>query len=170
MALKMFVPQQGPGRFANVEQGDAYSFPFFEIDPTLVDDLIVYMQNTGIRPIEISRISLVSIAAAGVHLIQKVTGTAAGGQTTVTPVNMDLSSSKTLTDVVCQTDPDITGLTEVATIDTFGLLSGEGKVHNYPEGIILRQGDAIAISDGHADAVLSGSIFFHVLPEGPTGA
>ena len=90
-----------------------------------------------------------------------------GGGTVRTAVNKDLDGPDMSTDdIEFVTDPDITGLTEVATLDTFGQISGEENTHQYPEGIILRTGNAIAIGVAVATTVISGSIHFHVLPEG----
>lgn len=163
---QIFAPFQSRERYANVHKRQSYSAPFFEIDPTAVDDLVVYFKNTGIPPIEIYAVNIVAAAAAGIQLLQKVTGTAGGGGTARIPVNMDLSSSETYAEnLEFVTDPDITGLTEVATIDTFGQLAGEENYHTYPGGILLKQGNAVAIGVAVATTVISGNIFFHVLPE-----
>lgn len=163
----IFAPQEPPERYANVQKSGAYSAPFFEIDPTAIDDLVVYLKNIGIPPIMIHRVTVVAAAAGGIQLLQKVTGTAGGGGATGVCVNKDLSNSNTYADNISfLTDPDITGLTEVATIDTFGQITGEENTHNYPEGIILRQGDAVAIGVAVATTVISGNIHFVVLPEG----
>lgn len=164
---KIFAPQESPERFVNIQQRECYSAPFFEIDPTAVDDLVVYLKNTGVLPIVIYRVNIIAAAAAGIQLLEKVTGTAGGGGTTRTPVNLDLSSSKDYSDnIQFVTDPDITGLTVGGTLDTFGQLAGEENTHIYPEGIILRQGNAVAIGVAVATTVISGNIFFYVLPEG----
>lgn len=163
---KIFAPQMGPYRWSNVEKRQVYSAPFFELDPTAIDDLVVYFRNKAIAPLEIFAINLIAFTAGGVQLIQKVTGTAGGGGTTRVCVNMDLGSSETYAEnIEFVTDPDITGLTEVATIDTFGQIAGEENTHFYPSGIILRQDNAIAISVAVATTILSGNLFFHVLPE-----
>ncbi len=164
---QIFPPQQDHRRYANVVKGLSYTAPFFEIDPTAVDDLVVYMKNKGADPLEIFRITIVAAAAGGIQLIQKVTGTAGGGGTARTVLNKDLSVADMSTDQIeFVTDPDITGLTEDDTLDTFGQLTGEENTHDYPEGIILRTGNAIAIGVAVATTVISGNIHFHVLPEG----
>ncbi len=165
-AKTIFTPVEGSARYANHELGQAYSLPFFEEDPTAVDDLVVYLKNTGAAPIEVYRIVIIAFTAGGVQLIQKVTGTQGGGGAAIVPVNMDLGSAETFVgSIEAVQDPDITGLTEVGTLDTFGQLAGEENVHDYPEGIILRQDSAIAISVAVATTILSGNIFFHVLPD-----
>lgn len=167
MPTTIFTPQEPPARFANVQQKQSYSLPFFEIDPTAVDDLVVYLRNKGVAPIEIYKVVIVAAAAGGIQLLQKVTGPQGGGGATIVAVNMDLGSSEDYSEnIEAITDPDITGLTEVATLDTFGQLTGEENVHTYPSGIILRQNSAVAISVAVATTIVSGNIFFHVLPEG----
>lgn len=162
----IFLPVEERARYANLQLRQSYSAPFFEIDPTAVDDLVVYLKNTGVKPIEVYKITIIAFTAGGVQLIQKVTGAAGGGGTTRTAVNMDLGSSEDFSgNMDFLTDPDITGLTEVATLDTFGQIAGEENSHLYPSGIILRQGNAIAIGVAVATTILSGNIFFHVLPE-----
>ena len=162
----IFAPVESPDRFANLEQRQTYSLPFFEIDPTAADDLVVYLRNTGVKPIEIYRVNVVQAAATGIVLLQKVTGTQGGGGATIVAVNMDLGSSEDYSgNIEAITDPDITGLTEVATLDTFGAVTGGETPHSYPEGILLRQNNAVALSVGTATTIVSGNIFFRVLPE-----
>lgn len=167
MVKTIFEPQETPERFANVQQGQCYSAPFFELDPTAIDDLVVYFKNTGAAPLEIYRIRIVAAVALSIQLIEKVTGTAAGGGTTRTAVNMDLRSGETKAgSIEYVTDPDITGLTVVGTLDTFGQLASAENTHEYPEGIILGQDNAIAIGVAVATSIISGQIFFMVHPEG----
>ena len=167
MPKTVFAPHESPPRFVNVQQRQSYSLPFFEIDPTAIDDLVVYLRNTGVAPIEIYKVVIVAAAAGGIQLLQKVTGTQGGGGATITAVNMDLGSAETYSEnIEAITDPDITGLTEVATLDTFGQITGEENPHTYPSGIILRQNSAVAIGVAVATTIVSGNIFFHVLPEG----
>ncbi len=153
-------------RFANVQKMESYSAPFFEIDPTATDDIVVYFKNKGIPTLEIYAVNIIAFTAGGVQLLQKVTGTAGGGGTTRTAVNMNLGSALDYAEnLEFVTDPDITGLTEVGTLDTFGQLAGEENYHLYPSGILLPTGTAVGISVAVATTILSGNIFFNVLPE-----
>lgn len=166
MATTIFTPMEDRARYANVQLKQSYSLPFFEIDPTAVDDLVVYLRNTGVKPIEIYKVRIVAAAAGGIQLLEKVTGTQGGGGATIVPVNMDLGSNETYGEnIEAVTDPDITGLTVVGTLDTFGQITGEENTHKYESGIILRQNNAVAIGVAVATTVVSGNIFFHVLPE-----
>lgn len=162
----IFAPQEGVARYASVQKGQSYSLPFFEIDPTAIDDIVVYLRNKGVAPIEVYKVRVVAAAAGGIQVLEKVTGTAGGGGATIVPVNMDFGSSEDYSEnIEALTDPDITGLTVVGTIDTFGQISGEENTHVYESGIILRQNNAIALGVAVATTVVSGNIFFHVLPE-----
>lgn len=166
MVKRIFAPVESAARHANIQKRESFSAPFFEIDPTAVDDLVVYLKNTGDPTLEIYKVTIIAAAAGGIQLLQKVTGTAGGGGATRTCVNMDLGSALTYADnLEFVTDPDITGLTEVATLDTFGQISGEGNTHRYESGILLPTGTAVAIGVAVATTVISGNIFFHVLPE-----
>ena len=166
MVKTIATPVQDMRRHANVQSMESYSAPFFEIDPTAVDDIVVYFKNTGVPTLEIYAVNIIAFTAGGVQLLQKVTGAQGGGGTTRTAVNMNLGSALTLADQIeLVTDPDITGLTEVGTLDTFGQLAGEENLHFYPSGILLPTGTAVGISVAVATTILSGNIFFNVLPE-----
>jgi len=166
MVKRIFAPVESAARHANIQKRESFSAPFFEIDPTAVDDLVVYLRNTGVQTIEIYAVNIIAFTAGGVQLLQKVTGTAGGGGTTRNAVSMDLGSSLDFAaNMDFLTDPDITGLTEVATLDTFGQIAGEENFHTYPSGILLPTGTAVAIGVAVATSIISGNIFFHVLPE-----
>ena len=165
-AKTIFTPVEGVGRYSNLVQKQTYSLPFFELDPAADDDLVVYMRNLVSDPIEIFRITVVGAAAASVILLQKVTGTAGGSPTAILAVNRDVDSAEDYSNSIESVDdPDITGLTEVGTLDTFGVVAGGEATHNYPEGIILRQNSAVALGVGTGTCILSGSIAFRLLPE-----
>ncbi len=161
----LFTPVEPYLRYAHRIFGDSYSLPFFEISPTAADDLIIYLKNTAKVMLEVFRVSIVS-TVSNIVVLKKVTGPAGGGGATIVPVHKTLSEGKTYgSNISALSDPDITGLTEVGTLDTYGLLASAGQTFDYPEGIRLNIDDALALGVGDATAVVSGSIHFMVHPE-----
>jgi hypothetical protein len=161
-------PIESIERYTNRVKQDAYVMPFEAMDPTLADDLVVYLKNLSDKVLEITRFNVAATGAASIIRLQKVTGTAGGTLTVVNPTNKDLRLGNQLAGVVqAVTSPDITGLTEVSSVDVLHAVSAGNSVErSYPEGIILHNGDAVAIGVDTATAIITGAIHFIMRPEG----
>ena len=134
-----------------------WTFPFDSIDPTGADDFFAYLKNNGSYDLVVHRI-VGETTVAGTLEVHGVTGTAGGTPTARTPVNKTVNGTPapraTFSD-----DPDITGLTSLGMLDTIAKgVAGDDRYRDYPEGIRIKSGQAIALRWDTATGVLTGGI------------
>ncbi len=150
--------------FANRKNGAAWALPIDVLDPTGADDYFAYLKNDGNTDIEIHRINLES-TVAGTCEVHGVSGIAAGGQTAVVPVSKIIGDPRQ-PEVTFETDPDITGLTKLGSVDTIAIdVVSKSIVHEYSEGIIIKRGAAVGLMWDTATGILTGEIHIIEVPE-----
>ena len=146
-------------------KGEAYTFPVTLIDPTGDEDYFWHIINNGKEPIDIDGVSF-QTTVVGLMSIDRVTGTAAGGQTPVTQVNRRTGLDVLVENVICSTDPDITGLTEAGRSEVVPMgVAQEQYRQDFPIPIRLNQGQQLAGLWGEATGILSGVIHWHKVTE-----
>jgi hypothetical protein len=157
--LQVYGPGLSIAAWAAIEDGLVWSC---EIGPALsataADDYIVYMFNTGIRPIAVVNIELTELTTPPQQIeVHHVTGTAAGG-TDVIPTTRLLGGLAA--PFVYQTGADITGLSKVGTLDHVSLsISGFQFVKEmYEKPIIIPINASIAFLSKLATGSLTGTI------------
>jgi hypothetical protein len=134
-----------------------WSLPFEDIDPTAADDYFFYLKNTGTTDLSIPDIRI-STTVAGAVQVHWVSGTAGGAPTDLTPVNRYLGSPNVPVATI-QTDPDITGLTNLGELFRIDLDVTGRLVHLHTTGnIVIPPAQAIALIWDQATGVLSGSV------------
>lgn len=142
-------------------KGESYTFPVTLIDATGDEDYIWHMVNAGPEPIDIDGVSF-ETTVPGKMSINRVTGTAAGGQTPVTQVNRRSGGDVLVANVICSTDPDITGLTEEGVCEVVPMgVAQEQYRQDFPIPIRLNQGQQLAGLWGEATGILSGVVHWH---------
>lgn len=146
-------------------KGEVYTFPVLAVDPTGDEDYFAHIINNGREPIELDRARF-STTVVGLVTIQRVTGTAAGGQTAVKQVNNKTGAEALVENVIASTDPDITGLSPAGTQGylALGVVLDDREVVFDPP-IRLSQGEQLALLWGEATGVLTGTIDWRKVTE-----
>ncbi len=146
-------------------KGESYTFPVLAIDPTGDEDYFWHIINNGRQPIEIDGM-IVSSTVVGLMSVDRVTGTAAGGQTPVLQVNRRTGAHALVENVICATDPDITGLTVAGTEEYFhvGVVLEQYR-QDFPQPIRLSQGQQLAGLWGEATGVITVAIHWRKITE-----
>lgn len=142
-------------------KGQSYTFPVTIVDPTGDEDYFWHIINNGSEPIDIDG-AFFETTVAGKMSINRVTGTAAGGQTAIAQVNRRTGANALVENVICSTDPDITGLTVAGVMEeiSMGVASVTGgRMFDTP--IRLTQGQQLAGLWGVATGILSGVVHWH---------
>ena len=134
----------------------SWAIPFDAIDPTTSDDYFVYLKNTDAAVRVIDRMAITS-TVAGYLEIQEVTGPAGGGQATLTPVSFTVGGPAPV-NFTAESDPDITGLTEVGKLHFHWLIAATTAHIEFPQTIRLKQNQAIALNWTVATGILTGSL------------
>ena len=129
----------------------------FTNTPTADGDNFFYLKNDGVKDLFVTDIRISSSVVTQI-LYNHVSGTAVGG-TTVTPLNRNLGSSRTLTATIEQ-GVDITGLTDIGVIFFEECVVANKLFHlRSSSNIIIPQGQAIAFqrveATGLIDCVVS---------------
>ena len=141
----------------NTSRRKAWFLPTDTITPTTSDDFFVYVRNNGAKPIVVYA-SRYESTVAGTIEIHHVTGTAGGSPTSRTPVNLTVGGGPA-PDITFSDDPDITGLTDQGIVDFIALdTAGKEVEHEYPAGIRLLTGQAIALLWDTATGALTGGL------------
>lgn len=114
------------------------------------DEEVIYIKNTSsTENFEIHRIHL-GTAVNAVFTISKVTGTA-GGAGAITPVNMNLGSTKEA-ELSCNGDASVTGLTIGGTLGKLRILANYSDLFDFQGSMILKPNTAIAITNSATGA------------------
>ena len=151
----------------NVNHEKAWALPFDAIDPAAADDYFVYLRNNGGPTIVIHRIA-VETTVTGTVEIHAVSGIEGGSPTGRTPVNKSVGGSAPVLGLTTgateqfYADPDITGLTDEGILDFIALGSAGVEVsREFPEGIRLKSGQAVALLWDTSTGILTGAIHIY---------
>ena len=141
----------------NQETGKVWSIPFGPLDPTDVNDYVVYIKNTGDKTISITDIRVSATGAASVMSLTGVTGTAVSGST-ITPVSRTVGSSATMTAIV-EGGVNITGITTSGTLFLIDIPVVATLYHlRTTSKVRIPKGQAVGLSVSVATSIVTGIV------------
>jgi hypothetical protein len=136
--------------------------------PTGAGDYFFHIANGSSDDLIIDRI-LLKNAAAETFSLQSVTGTPANALSLLVPVNLYAGSTNLMAakSGVPYHSVDITGLTPVATLDTWLSTNGVQDTRDYQTGlpVVCGPGAALALMAGTGTAALTALIYCHYAME-----
>jgi hypothetical protein len=131
-------------KFVNLEEEEAYLL-YSDITPTGAGDVFLYFKNTDTKDLILNWYRIWSGASAeAIDIYTGMTGTP-GGTTTLTPGNMNITSSNDATGEFYE-GADITGLSGGTLLDRLRL-SGDGNdvTSGYPGDIVIQSGGVLTL-------------------------
>jgi len=146
--------------------GQAWTLPLDAVDPAGADDFIAYIKNTGDDSLVIARLVGVSLTGADSTIeICRVTGTAAGTPILSAAHNLKYGSGQgAQPSGSVRTSLDVTGLTIDGTpVYHFDadISVDFAKNHEFPGGIWIPTGQAIALRVETGTGIFTGNIEFY---------
>ena len=141
----------------NESSGDVWELILDATAPSGATNFFVF-QNNGSTTYAVHKIMIAS-SVAGVYRLSKVTGTPAGGTTTV-PQGLNLGIVATLDNCIVQTGASITGLTDANLLKLFYLQANTTFILEIQSRIYLAPGTGIALKAPGAATVNGGITMF----------
>ena len=135
-----------------------FSLTFQSIDPVGADDYFLYINNTGITNIHLTKFRF-RTTVPGIIELHHVTGTPIyAADVDIVPANRYLGSTTSIT-MIAKTDTNTTGITKQSDLIHLSLdTAAKDYVDNAPSHIIIPPGQALACMWDTATGVLAGTI------------
>lgn len=162
--LETRTVQQPRSEWECHNHGTAYVMYFSQAAANgAANEVLGYIQNTSEDDLVIDEIGL-HITAANTVYISKVTGTAGGSPTAVTPVNMNVGSGRTATGTFYK-DDSMSGLTDAGRLVNCYLAANAYLVRTINSTILIQKNSAIGIFvTTQQSQTLNCSVLFHYEP------
>lgn len=147
------------------DQKKMYSLVFDDAACSPGDDLVVLFNNDVTDKLVVRSVGVNADAAGGFKL-KTVTGTAAGGAVSATPVNLHLGEADAVVTASTVTNSDsspISGIADALTVDHASVVANGHEEFRLDDTLRLAKGDGIAVEyDSGSNATKCfGVIFFY---------
>lgn len=150
--------------FANHSRGEAFSLRFSQT-PTGANDCFFYFKNTGTKTYVFEGLAIYAASAEQIDIKLKDIGTPSGGST-LTPVNLNTSSAKTI-DATIQQGADITGLSGGATAyRVYAAAAAATRQYNFEQDIIISPQTTLTLYAVNGAIAIDGHLNVHALSGG----